>query len=743
MLAVGALVASLFAVGAAPTAADEVGDDDGEATQSHKAASKACLGDALADRGFTDLPDDDAFVNGINCLAHYGITAGTGDGSTFSPGDVVTRWQMDLFMRAAARVAAVDADDVLGTYATDGDDSDEVTRADMAKLLLSLIDEASGDVKVTDGVLSINGMKPDTFDHFADVRDSEPRSVDTAISAIYELGVTAGTSDTAFSPRASVTRDQMAVFITAALDHTNVRPAGLTAQVAGAQITVSIRDDNFAPVVNQAVDAFKAAAADEGKAFTADGSCSSRTSLVDGGVKCLIDGGDPVTQSDGNFTLATLQGTVGEGLTVWIWAGDLGEKVGTDTTDFFKMEIPKGAEDLPNASSATISTDLAKQPSKEDVMRAHFGTTVTFTIQLQGDPDMNDATDNNVNVGPPEGDPTTYTVVKETFNGDSTSDSDRLAQSTETVTIGSDGSGTFTATAADSDKKNLGNIVTIQYTVTPGNADLAAAPSPDKVVFSDEVPVVTYVSVEVGGALVAPGRTDNAGNAATVTVRDQYGNPFKGAGVVLRSSNPTGENDTDGSTIRTTALLTGSSGTVRIGYSYTGNAAEETLVAMWDGYKAARDLNDDGDTEDQGESPQMGTFGTEATVAVDNDGVVACQSEDVCGHTSVYWVLPTEAPKQSAVVVLSADTDNDQVVVNTAVANVVTPTSVNYDGNDFFTVTTLGEDADVDSPSSLADFETALSKALEPGGSGATLSWSSYDHEDSSDIASFELDVTG
>ena len=310
------------------------------------------------------------------------------------------------------------------------------------------------------------------------------------------------------------------------------------------------------------------------------------------------------------------------------------------------------------------------------------------------------------------------------------------------MTIGSDGSGTFTTTAADPDPDNTGQIITVRYTVTVkvGNADLAAVPSPGTVVFSDEASEVTYVTVEVGGAQVAPGTSGTAGYAATVTVLDQFGNPFKSAGVILKSNNPTGEDDTTGSTIRTTPLLTGNSGTVRIGYSYSGDAAEETLVAMWDGYLPAIHLNDDGDTDDDGERAQFGTLGTADDPIT---GAYTCtEVEDVCGDTSVYWVLPAVAQNQGAVTVLSGDADNDQAIVDVQTDGNVTPTSVNYDSNDFFTVISEVDGLDVSTPSTLDDFEAALSKALEDE-VVTELSWTSYVYDDSADITSFILDVTG
>ena len=52
-----------------------------------------CVGEALEDWGFTDVSDDHIFHDAINCLAHYGVTIGSGDGSTYSPDEPVKRWQ--------------------------------------------------------------------------------------------------------------------------------------------------------------------------------------------------------------------------------------------------------------------------------------------------------------------------------------------------------------------------------------------------------------------------------------------------------------------------------------------------------------------------------------------------------------------------------------------------------------------------------------------------------------------------
>ena len=242
------------------------------------------------------------------------------------------------------------------------------------------------------------------------------------------------------------------------------------------------------------------------------------------------------------------------------------------------------------------------------------------------------------------------------------------------------------------------------------------------IVFSDEMPAVSYVSVEPSNASpVAPGANGSAADAATATARDRSGDPVSGQGIVLRSSNPTGSGDADGSTIRTTALNTGRSGAVRIGHSYSGDASVETLAAMWDGGTA-------------GDLPTVGS-----------DGTYTCGGGNVCGETKVNWIFASAATTQDAADVLSLDTDNDQAVIDPGGAG--TPTSVNYDSNDFFTVTSDGDGEEVTTPMSLAGFEEAPAKALEKATDDndvqtPELSRTSYEHHNPSDIASFTLDTT-
>ena len=253
MLAVGALFAALLAVGAAPAAAV---DEDSE--QDHRATKDVCTGEAADDRGFTDLGTLDAAVRHINCLAHYGISAGkTAD--TFDPDTDVTRSQMALFLVAAADVMGVDlsggdmmADfgDVAelgenrqaaiaalasnGIMSGRGDMAFEprayITRAEMAVALVSLLDQTPGaPVHRNSQGHFILGHEAETAklpnDSFADAEASESRAVNNAINAAYELGITRGVGDgTMFNPGGFVPRRNMATFIINALNHSNLAP---------------------------------------------------------------------------------------------------------------------------------------------------------------------------------------------------------------------------------------------------------------------------------------------------------------------------------------------------------------------------------------------------------------------------------------------------------------------------------------------------------------------------------------
>ena len=218
MLASGALIASLLAVGASPAGAESVHLQVDEPIE-----TSACVGGALDDHMFTDVSDDHAFRDEINCVAYYQITNGTGDGSTYSPNLDVSRAEMAVFIARAADVAGVDLGDAMDEGFTDIDDiwgeaqdainelagmgmipdggefrpHDAITRAEMATFLVGLLAEGAPNVTIDeDGIilLGAGGSAEAGTDYFADARAAVPRSNDDQITALYELGVTKGAS---------------------------------------------------------------------------------------------------------------------------------------------------------------------------------------------------------------------------------------------------------------------------------------------------------------------------------------------------------------------------------------------------------------------------------------------------------------------------------------------------------------------------------------------------------------------
>ena len=819
VLAAGALVASLLAVGASPAAAI---DEDSE--QDHTTTSSACVGAAAAhDAGFTDLGSLEAAVDDINCLKYYGITTGRTD-DTFDPNSNVTRSQMALFLYRSAGVMGIDLmggdmDADFGDIAELGEDrqnainalarngilagrgdmafdpGSDITRAEMAVALVNLVDHVSSNLGRNDAGLFVFGDDEDPpNDSFGDAYRTLSEPVNNAISAAYELGITTGRpagSDT-FAPNDGVPRRNMATFIMRALRHSNVRPEGLSAQLqtraqGSAAIVVSVRDAAFAPVVNVAIDAFRTAADQEDRAFKTDGSCSSRAVLVDGASKCEIDGADPVTTSLGNIGLAQLSAEeIDKGLTMWIWQGDVGDEFGNDT-DVLELSVDPQPEVAATASQAAISSDLGLKGNG----KARYGQTVTFTIQLQ---------DEEESAAVPPEDGVEYKLSLDMFNEGLTlttaAAETAISRTPGKVTIGSDGSGTFIVTARDLDTAN-DSEVTVRYTVSREVTyngtlmgddevtdedllelllvpELAAIGADDKVrentvdaevsgshsgvvVFSDEAAEVGAVAVSVTSRQSAP-RNGKVGTAATVTVLDQYGRPFADRAMVLVS------NQTDADT-SSAPRYTGPSGQVRIGYSYGGSAAVETLTALYSTDVGALRAADGTTADAVTCNPETGA----ATITYDDDDGEEVEAPARCGTEKVFWVsevvddatVDFDADIAAAsrvdikndgdgevtdtdgtVDVLSLDAEDQQIVINDAARNADedddAPSSVSYDSNDFFTVG--------GTPTTMAAFADALAKAVkafddseENDKAEPTLAWTGYVFDDTSSSTWFQL----
>ena len=693
VLAVGALVASVLAAGAVPAGAVTDHAD-------HTTRLSACVADAAEDRMFSDVSADHAFKDAINCIAYYRVTQGTGDGSTYSPNQKVTRAEMAVFVARAATAAGValgsgiggfndiggiwaearDAIDGLasrGMIPSGGDfrPSDSITRAEMATFLVGLLAKAAPNVTIESSgaiLLGATGSRAEADDYFADARASVHATNDAQISAIYELGVTKGASAAAvqddseppldfnYDPQGTVDRGQMAAFITRALAHTSVRPAGVTAQYDGAEVVVSVRDARYRPVPQAFVDVFWATTARADRALLANGACrlSAVTQADKSSYPCEIDDTDPVTgrYGDVRVSVAGLRRVPAGGAVVWAWTGQNEDTFDADA-DAFRLEVAEGAgERFATTTVVTTSFDAPKVP---------FGRAVAYSLQLT-DPI------GNVHRGVDGVEPAQWTLsVNVTGHSDAPEPPDD-----ETVVSDSAGRAVFTVPFAGSfDDPNpavSGDEFTVTFTLIPArnappglatvDADGIRATT-TTLIFSDEDPRIAAVTIDTPDYIHVSGREDIT-NRVTVTALDQYGSPFPDTQVRLRSSGA-------GVTLDRTDPAD-SDGSRQFSYRYSGTGrVTQTLTADASGTGTSRSAT-----------------------------------------KIVYWTVDA-APTGDDKTVLSGDVRRGQIVVDDG-----GPVLLAYDRNDRFRLR--------GAPASMADFEAELAKDLRRATPSLSLSWSNY-----------------
>ncbi len=747
VLAAGAMVASLLAVGASPASAVEEKAD-------HASATSACVGDALGDQMFTDVSDMHAFKDAINCIAYYGITNGTGDGSTYSPNQDVTRAQMAVFIARAAEAAGFDLGDAMSAGFTDIGDTwaeaqdainqlagkgiidgggayrpdDAITRGEMATFLIGLLAKTAPNVTVTSTgaiLLGTGGTAAEADDYFADARASVPAGNDAEISAIYELGVTKGASaaavqddtktpiDSNYEPFGTVNRGEMAAFITRALGHTSVRPAGISAQVDGSDVVVSSRDGDFQPDPGVVVDVFYTDTSGVDLAFRANGSCNEVSSFTGFGMHvCEIEGSDLVTGGDGDATVALPAGhpAVG-GTTVWAWTGDTGDAVNS-STDLFQLDIPEDAAPKP-AARVRVSTDFGAS-------KVHLGSSVLYTVQLE------DSDGKATTVGTDGENPAQFLVTMSTYAIVAGARNPQGASTTVTLplTTDADGKATFpvsglpdTAPGTKADKYEVnihiqprpnGNAPaaddsgTATYYIgaratagtaagttglVPVNASADAA-TRGGLVFSTgpRVSAAGDITITISPAAeYAAADARGASNRVTVSVTDLYGDPITGVKVTLTSSAADSSLPTTG-TDTPREFTVGRGGSYTYGYAYSSaGAVAEVLTAD------IADWDHDGD----GAAADDASATPPETAPLNPDAVTK----------TVEWAQDFNATGAATTgAVLKLDTETNTVFTGSTGTVLV----VSYDSNDRFNVD--------GSASTYAGFERALSV-------GDTLTW--------------------
>ena len=540
------VVGSLLAVPAVPATA-RAGETD------HPARYSACVGAATGSFGFEDTAGSFAEA-AIDCLAHYRITKGT-TAVTYSPDDVVPRWQMALFLARATGPSGLtlpppvaqgftdlgrlkqeardaihqmaQAGIMLGKSATTFDPYAPVTRVQMAVLLSRFLAAAPTGPGGTD----IDDVEPDD-NVFRDLGSVSFGNYQ-AIRHLYELGVTTGTSATTFSPTAPVSRAQMAAFITRMLAHTNARPAGVTVQTpeeevfanSDALLLISVRDPDHQPFADVSVDVFMAA--DPTKAFDKDGLCTNYVFAAAGTLTCVLDDSDPETDSSGNVSIAAEVGD-DDSLRVWAWRGESGASFDENTAEAATVDI----EIRSDAAALEVTDDLPPTARK-----LRFGDAVTFTFRLidkEGDRVPKAGVVFSINVAESRDNGRTFdrsTISKET-GADGVAHvtflhSDPTAQPGDVASL-------------DLDVRSGNNLAVSDATTTGMVGDDGTNDDPFLDWVDEPAEPTSLVLTVTREYRVASSQDSGAGGTVRATLTDQYGDPVAREQISFRSSDPMG-----------------------------------------------------------------------------------------------------------------------------------------------------------------------------------------------------------
>ena len=390
------------------------------------ASFEACPEDVIPSADFSDVSARHENAEDIDCIAYYGITRGT-SATTYSPENPVIREHMALFLVRLARLVGIGVpvgggtpfDDIadlnqgsqeaisqiyqlgitIGASANTYAPARNVSRGEMALFLQRLMDLMDPVVDSRDDY----GYTPEDVDD-EEIEDADvespfrdllnvTRTVDQAITQLYELGVASGTSETTYGPEIDMSRAAMAEFMAAILDHSNLRPQGITVQVSPASglddydITamITVRDQMFRPVDDRVVDFFYTADPDGG--LQRNGECDLDEILDDG--DCVWDeDDDEETDRDGNI-FVDFTAEPGETMTFYAWVGRRdGDEFDADSDDYhtaasssskgpdalqITTDIPANAALLEDGSIDARIVDLDRQDSVE------------FTIRLLGE----------------------------------------------------------------------------------------------------------------------------------------------------------------------------------------------------------------------------------------------------------------------------------------------------------------------------------------------------------------------
>ena len=497
-----------------------------------------------ADQGFTDISGKSAEIQtAVNQLKQLGITTGT-TATTFSPDDNVTREQMAMFVNRLLRK----------TLPGPGGNSDDATAA-LGSYIVGNAGDAYNYTDIDGGSVTWEGH--------------------SSIVALYNLGVPGHLkADTTFSPAGEINRGEMATWLTNALDHTNARPAGLTAQLVGTAgnwantgpaMHVSYRDANHAPVSGQVVDSFYyQGSVTPGVAnWSADGTCNLNAAVTIAGnslTKCTIDVGDPATNAYGNIAIGTLSASVGSyGTDFYAFTAAAGTKYDNDIhaglSDSATVSATTKAAPTQLVISCDVNSKAGSGTNGKKATSVHHGTTVTFTAQLTGN--------RSGNVDTPVAFPLKRLTVSHTTYAPG---SDTAVATATTSAIYTDATGAATYSVTGTDPNLLGTVAATDDVIhTVLITDYGSAPTVAEFVPAavtagkpcastdvDAVPFAIDFQDTVTDAALTSTMTSNStaykaaataltpvSRTATVSITDKFGDAITGGNVVFHGgANP-------------------------------------------------------------------------------------------------------------------------------------------------------------------------------------------------------------
>ena len=412
-----ALLASLLVAAPGPIKAQDPEPD-------YLASFEACPEDVIPSADFSDVSSRHENAQDIDCIAYYGITRGT-SATTYSPLDPVIREHMALFLVRLAKLVGIrvprasstpftdiaDLNDIsqeaisqiyqlgitIGATGTTYAPTRHVSRGEMALFLQRLMDLM---VPIRDRRDS-HGYIPEDVDDNRDDFDIESPfrdlldvrvTVFDAVTQLYELGIASGLdgSSLIYGPTTDMSRAAMAEFMAGILDHSNLRPRGVTVQVVPTQgldnfeivMMISVRDATFDPVDDQPVDWFYSDDEDGG---LDRGECDEDL-IRPGGADCVWEGDDDETDGDGNIFEDDIEATAGATMTFYAWIGREDEEFDEDEVTFSQAV----AESIKGADSIKVSWRDRDIPPNALVIEGAYVVdleedSIEFTIQLQDD----------------------------------------------------------------------------------------------------------------------------------------------------------------------------------------------------------------------------------------------------------------------------------------------------------------------------------------------------------------------